>query len=204
MAQTANSAFKAKYRKYFDIAMSISLGIHLIAFALVPTLDISAFKTQVDELEVIEIPPEIEIPPPPQEIARPKIPVETLDEDVEEEDEMQDTVLDMDNLPDAPPPPPPSSGDWLIFDKAPKPTKMVKPEYPHIARTGEVEGVVLLKVTVDERGRVIQAIVLRSDSPVFNNAAVEAVKQWIFSPAEQSGNPVKATITIPLKFTLNR
>jgi protein TonB len=201
---TANTRFKQRYRKYFDIAMAISLAIHLIAFAVVPTLDITAFKTQVDELEVIEIPPDIEIPPPPKDIQRPKIPVETLDEDVEEEETIEDTSLDLDNLPDAPPPPPPSSGDWLVFDKAPKPKKMVSPEYPVIARQGEMEGVVVLKVTIDERGRVIRAVVLRSDASVFDQAAIEAVRQWTFTPAEQSGNPVKATITIPLRFTLNR
>jgi protein TonB len=204
MAATANANFKQKYRKYFDIAMAISLGIHLLAFAVVPTININPYKTQVDELEVIEIPPEIEIPPPPKEIARPKIPVETLDEEVEEEETIEDTTLDMDNLPDAPPPPPPGGGDWLVFDKAPKPKKIVKPDYPVMARQAEMEGVVVLKVTVDEKGRVIRVVVLRSDADVFDQPAIDAVKKWIFTPAEQSGNPVKATITVPLSFTLNR
>jgi protein TonB len=204
MSATANAAFKRKYRKYFDVAMSISIGIHLLAFAVVPTIDINPYKTRVDELEVIEIPPEIEIPPPPKEIPRPKIPVETLDEDVEEEDTFEDTTLDMDNLPDAPPPPPPSGGDWLVFDKAPKLKKMVKPEYPVMARQAEMEGIVVLKVTIDERGRVIRVVVLKSDAPVFDQPAINAVKKWIFTPAEQGGNPVKATITVPLSFVLDR
>ena len=153
---------------------------------------------------MIDIPPEIEIPPPPKEISRPKIPVETLDEDVEEEDTIEDTTLDVENLPDAPPPPPPGGGDFFVFDKAPKVRKYVKPEYPTLARQAEIEGIVLLKVTIDERGRVLSVVVLRSDAAVFNDAAIASVKQWTFEPAEQSGNAVKATITIPLEFVLNR
>ena len=80
----------------------------------------------------------------------------------------------------------------------------MQPDYPTLARQAEIEGRVVLKVTIDERGRVISAVVIRSDAQVFNNAAVEAVKQWTFEPAEQSGNPVKATIIVPLEFALNR
>ncbi len=202
---TAQHAFKLRYRKYFDIALALSLALHILAFAVMPNLKITALKSDTDEIEVIELPDEIEIPPPPKEISRPKIPVETLDEDVEEEDTIEDTTLNMDDLPDAPPPPPPTGGDFLVFDKAPKVKKFVTAEYPALARQAEIEGIVVLKVTVNERGRVIgRPVVLRTDAAMFNNAAIEAVMQWEFEPAEQSGNPVKATITIPLQFTLNR
>lgn len=204
MSARANTEFKLKYRKYLDIALVISLALHLAAFAFVPHLEINAAKTVLDEIEVIEIPPEIEIPPPPKEISRPKIPVESLDEDVEEEETIEDTTLDMDNLPDAPPPPPPGGGDFFVFDKAPKPRRQVAPEYPTVARQAEIEGRVTMKITVDENGRVIAASVLQSDAEVFNEPALAAVRQWVFEPAEQSGNPVKATIIVPLEFTLNR
>lgn len=203
MSARANTEFKLKYRKYLDIGLTISLAVHLAAFALIPQLDVDAFKTQIDELEVIDIPPEIEIPPPPKEISRPKIPVETLDEDVEEEDTIEDTTLDIDNLPDAPPPPPPGGGDFFVFDKAPKPKKYDPPEYPALARTGGIEGTVMVKITVDERGRVIRASIIQSTAQgIFDKAALEAVRKWIFEPAEQSGNKVKATISVPLEFSL--
>jgi protein TonB len=201
---TAHAAFKLRYRKYLDIALALSLALHILAFVVMPNIKIQPLKTETEEIEVIDIPPEIEIPPPPKEVARPKIPVETLDEDVEEEETIEDTTLDMSDLPDAPPPPPQSGGDFLVFDKAPKVKKFVQPDYPTLARQAEIEGIVVLKVTVNERGRVMRATVLRSDAEVFNNSAIEAVQQWEFSPAEQSGNPVKATITIPLQFSLNR
>lgn len=203
MSARANTEFKLKYRKYLDVGLTISLGLHLAAFALIPQLDITAAKTQIDELEVIEIPPEIEIPPPPKEISRPKIPVETLDEDVEEEETIEDTSLDIDNLPDAPPPPPPGGGDFFVFDKAPKLKHFVQPEYPSLARTADIEGTVVVKITVDEKGRVIAASILQSVAEgIFDQAALDAVRKWTFEPAEQSGNKVKATITVPLEFGL--
>jgi protein TonB len=201
---TANTRFKLQYRKWFDVALIVSLALHLLAFAFLPKIDITPEKSNTEEIEVIEIPPEIDIPPPPKAIERPKIPIESLDEDVEEEETIEDTTFNPEDMMDAPPPPPPSSGDFYVFDKAPKPKKMVKAEYPKVAREAEVEGIVVLKVTIDENGRVIAVSVVKSESQMFDQAAMDAMRQWVFAPAEQSGNPVKATVTIPLRFTLNR
>ena len=203
MALTENVKFKLKYRKYLDIALAVSLGLHLLAFALIPKIDIDPYRTNVDEIEVIDIPPEIEIPPPPKEIERPKIPVETVDADVEDEEDVEDTSLDLDDFLSAPPPPPGGDG-FFVFDKAPKPISIVQPEYPAIARTMETEAVVRVKVTVDEHGRVIAATVVGSPPAVLIQPAIDAVKQWRFEPAQQSGNAVKGTIIIPMSFKLNR
>lgn len=204
MAATANVEFKRRYRKYFDVALVASLSIHLIAFAFVPHIDINPQNSDLDELEVIEIPPEIEIPPPPKAIERPKIPIESLDEDVEEEDTIEDTTFNPEDMLDAPPPPPPSSGDFYVFDKAPKPKRMGNFEYPKMARQAEIEGTVLLKVTVNAQGRVISVVVIQSASKVLDQYAIEYVKEWTFTPAEMSGNPVKATVSIPITFSINR
>ena len=205
MSARANLEFKLKYRKYLDIALIVSLAIHLVAFVFLPRLEIKGSKTVIEEIQVIEIPPEVDIPPPPKEIARPKIPVESLDESVEEEETIEDTSFDPSNMLDVPAPPPPSGQEFYVFDKAPKPKKIVQPEYPTLARQAEIEGTIVVKITVDERGRVLHAMVIRSVAQgIFDRAAIEAVKQWLFEPAEQSGNPVKATITVPLEFVLNR
>ncbi len=205
MSARANLEFKLKYRKYLDVALIVSLGIHLVAFVLLPRIQIEGSKTVIDEIEVIEIPPEVDIPPPPKEIARPKIPVESLDESVEEEETIEDTDFDPTNMPDAPPPPSSSGQEFYVFDKAPKPKRIVEPEYPTLARNAGIEGTIILKITVDEKGRVIRAVVLKSAAQgIFDQAAIKAAEQWIFDPAEQSGNPVKATITVPLEFVLNQ
>lgn len=205
MSARANLEFKLRYRKYLDIALITSLGIHLVAFVLLPRIQIEGSKTVIDEIEVIEIPPEVDIPPPPKEIARPKVPVESLDESVEEEETIEDTSFDPNNMPDAPPPPSSGGQEFYVFDKAPKPKRIVNPEYPTFARNAGIEGTIILKITVDENGRVISVKVLKSAAQgIFDAAAIKAAQQWIFDPAEQSGNPVKATITVPLEFVLNQ
>lgn len=205
MSARANLEFKLKYRKYLDVALIVSLAIHMVAFVLLPRIQIEGSKTVIDEIEVIEIPPEVDIPPPPKEIARPKIPVESLDESVEEEETIEDTDFDPTNMPDAPPPPSSSGQEFYVFDKAPKPKRIVQPEYPTFARNAGIEGTIVLKITVDEKGRVVRAVVLKSAAQgIFDQAAIKAAEQWIFDPAEQSGNPVKATITVPLEFVLNQ
>ena len=205
MSARANLEFKLKYRKYLDVALVLSLALHLVAFVFLPRIEIKGTKTVIDEIQVIDIPPEVDIPPPPKEIARPKIPVESLDESVEEEDTIEDTSFDPNNLPDAPPPPPGSGQEFYVFDKAPKLKHYVQPEYPVLARNGDIEGTIVMKITVDERGRVISATVLKTTANgMFDDAGRKAAMQWTFEPAEQSGNPVKATITVPLEFSLNR
>jgi protein TonB len=210
---TANAAFKARYRKTLDVALSISLAAHLLAFALIPRIELPRASPRPPELELVEIeaPPEIEIPPPPEEIERPRIPIEEPSLDVEEEttEETEPKAADLPEAPPPPVPPPPAPGgaeEWLSFDKPPKPRRMPfgDADYPAVARASGIEGTVLLKVTVDEEGRVAGVVVLRSDSPIFDEAAVRVVRRWEFAPAERDGVPVRSTITVPLRFTLER
>ncbi|MGH2570597.1 MAG: hypothetical protein ACRDGR_05185, partial [bacterium] len=145
---TANAAFKAGYRKTMDVALAISLAAHLLAFALVPNVDIPRARPEPEELELIEIeaPPEIEIPAPPEEIARPAVPIEEPSADVEAAT-IEEAKFAPDPLPDAPappPPPPPSppagDGEWLTFDRPPKPRRMPfsDADYPAAARAAEI------------------------------------------------------------------
>lgn len=78
-----------------------------------------------------------------------------------------------------------------------------KPKYPMIARKRGYEGVVLLKVLVLESGKVGD-LVLQKDSgyQVLNEAAVEAVQNWIFIPAKRNGKAMSSWVTVPVKFQL--
>lgn len=98
----------------------------------------------------------------------------------------------------------PPAPDFFVFDVAPKPAHQVAPEYPAEARELELEGRVTMKITVDEFGDVSHATVLQSDDKIFNQPALDAVSQWTFEPARQGGRIVKATIIVPLEFSLNR
>jgi protein TonB len=83
------------------------------------------------------------------------------------------------------------------------PTKVhdVRPVYPIEAQDARVQGVVIVEATIDESGRVVQACVLRS-IPMLDEAALQAVGQWEFTPTLLNGNPVPVIMTVTVNFTL--
>jgi protein TonB len=77
----------------------------------------------------------------------------------------------------------------------------VNPAYPEFARHAHIQGAVVLKMTVDERGQPVQVLVLEGH-PVFHEAATQAARQWRFEPARLDGRPVMASFQLTLKFSL--
>jgi protein TonB len=61
-------------------------------------------------------------------------------------------------------------------------------------------GTVHIIFLVDKHGRVENPIVQRSTDPVFDAAAVQAVKQWKFEPGSRNGQPVRFRMRVPLTF----
>jgi TonB family protein len=85
--------------------------------------------------------------------------------------------------------------------KLPAKTKHVAPIYPPIAESARVQGVVILDIVIGADGRVQDARVLRS-IPLLDQAAVEAVKQWEFTPTLLNGSAVPVIMTATVQFTL--
>jgi protein TonB len=85
--------------------------------------------------------------------------------------------------------------------RAPQKIFNLDPAYPPMARSAHVEGVVILEVTVDISGAVTGLRVLRP-VPLLDQAAIEAVRQWKFTPALLNGDPVPVFMTITVRFTL--
>ena len=94
--------------------------------------------------------------------------------------------------------------EFTIFDEAPKPVRIVRPIYPEMARQLEIGGMVRCLVTIDQRGNVLEVVVYDADHALFEASAVAALEQWIWEPAEQSGLPVKATVLVPVRFSVER
>jgi protein TonB len=107
-------------------------------------------------------------------------------------------------LPEAPPPPPPPPPKPVRVGgniQPPQKTKNVNPIYPPIAQSARVQGVVIIEATIGPNGRVQDAKVLRS-IPLLDQAALEAVKQWEFTPTLLNGVPVPVIMTVTVNFTL--
>ena len=107
-------------------------------------------------------------------------------------------------LPEAPPPPPPPPTAPVRVGgniKPPTKTRDVKPVYPPIAQSARVQGVVIIEATIGADGRVKEAKVLRGQ-PLLDQAALDAVKQWQFTPTLLNNVPVPVIMTVTVNFTL--
>ena len=80
-------------------------------------------------------------------------------------------------------------------------TKDVRPVYPSIAQSARVQGVVIIEATIGPNGTVTDAKVLRS-IPLLDAAALDAVRQWVFTPTTLNGQPVPVIMTVTVNFTL--
>jgi protein TonB len=77
----------------------------------------------------------------------------------------------------------------------------VAPEYPALAQSAGVQGVVIIEAIIGTDGRVQDARILRS-VPLLDQAALDAVKQWEFTPTMLNGKPVPVIMTMTVQFTL--
>jgi protein TonB len=104
-----------------------------------------------------------------------------------------------------PTPPPPVKRPYRTGGdiREPQKTVHVAPVYPQIAISAGVQGIVILEAVIDERGTVDKVRVLRSH-PLLERAAIEAVRQWRYSPPLLNGQPVSVYLTITVNFTLHR
>ena len=98
-----------------------------------------------------------------------------------------------------PPPAPVRVGGSI---KPPVKTKDVRPQYPPIAQSARVQGVVIIEATIGPGGKVQDARVLRS-IPLLDQAALDAVRQWEFTPTLLNGVPVPVIMTVTVQFTLS-
>jgi len=85
--------------------------------------------------------------------------------------------------------------------KPPTKIKDVAPVYPAAAKTARVAGVVIIEATIGANGKVIDTKVLRS-VPMLDQAALDAVRQWEFTPTLLNGSPVPVVMTVTVNFKL--
>lgn len=89
----------------------------------------------------------------------------------------------------------------LDYDQPPRLLKQTKPVYPQEAFIKKIEGVVMLEIVIGVDGRVGRARVVRS-VPQLDTAALQTVKQWLFSPAIKGGRPVATIAQAPVSFRI--
>lgn len=90
-----------------------------------------------------------------------------------------------------------------VAAKPPMILERVLPEYPRSARAQRVEGLVVLRAVVDKEGRVEDEVIVLASIPPLDDAAVNALRQWKFTPGrDATGAPVRVQIDMPIRFQL--
>ena len=84
--------------------------------------------------------------------------------------------------------------------KSPTKVKDVKPVYPAIAQSARVDGRVTIEATIGTDGKVSDAKVVQS-IPLLDQAALDAVRQWEYTPTLLNGVPVPVLVTVSINFT---
>jgi protein TonB len=111
---------------------------------------------------------------------------------------------------EAPPPPPPPP----VAAAPPTPMRLstgvtpprriagAEPVYPLVARTAHIEGIVIIEAVIGTDGRVESARVLRGVQ-LLDDAALEAVRQWRYTPGMLNGAAVPIIMTVTVNFSLS-
>jgi TonB family protein len=86
----------------------------------------------------------------------------------------------------------------------PQQTYSPQPKYPEAERHARREGAVKLKLVVRSDGVPSDVTVSQTLAPDFDNAALDAVRQWRFSPATKGGTPIPVQIAVEVDFSLHR
>jgi protein TonB len=210
---TANDKFKRSAGQWLYGGIIVATVFHFGLFEFFPDLTASDVSFGVNEFEAIELPPEVDIPPPPEQISRPAVPVVAAAE-LEEDITIAPTTFEENPVENLPPPPSDASrlGDNPVF------TPMtVRPEvrnrremvqildrlYPKMLKDAGIGGKVDVWVFIDTNGNVQNAKVNRgSGYQQLDDAALEAAYDFVFTPALNRDRKVPVWISIPIDFSV--
>jgi len=202
-ALTAQLTFKSRYPRTLEITLAVGIALHVLLFLTVPAIRIAPYRLrEAPPIQVFEIPDEIKVQDPPKEVRRPEIPVDF--EITPTADPTTTLPIQVDN-PFAHPVTagPAETPEFVSVDQEPAILKRVPPVYPDIAREAQAEGTVWVEIVVGTTGRVLDARVIRSDAiPALEKAALDAARQWLFTPGLQRHIPVKTRVRVPFVFSL--
>lgn len=213
-------------RKWYTVPVSL-LSHSAIVFALVviPLLATDVLPEPWETMAVVIDVPAVPAPPPaprpPQEVvppADPGIPTEAPEGFAPEKpveprapfevdtgivggvDDVDKVIAQLPPPVVATPPEPLRVGGAI---RQPQRVRHVQPVYPPIAQSARIEGIVIIEATIGEDGQVINARILRS-VPLLDQAAIDAVRQWQYTPTLLNGVPVPVIMTVTVTFTLSR
>lgn len=210
--ETANDRFKRGFGDWFWVALILATLLHAGLFLASPTFGTDDYSFSSAELESVELPDEIEIPPPPEAIQRPATPIIAA-ADIQEDLTIAPTTFEENPIENLPPPPSESGQD---LSAAPTFTPMtVRPTlrntrevqqalmkfYPPLLRDAGIGGTANVWFFIDENGRVQKTQINTSSGyDAFDQAALRVADQMQFSPAYNRDKKVPVWVALDITF----
>ena len=209
---TANDRFKKSFNTWFWGSVLAATAVHFAMFMFWPTLTAEDVSFDSEELVAIELPPEVEIPPPPQAISRPATPVIAA-ADISEDITIAPTTFEDNPVEELPPPP-----DEEAVDISAAPTftpytvrpdlineaevrRALEREYPPILRDAGIGGTVNVHFFIDEEGMVQRTLVAQTSGHAsLDEAALRVANVFRFTPALNLDKVVPVWIALPIMF----
>ncbi|MCY4648696.1 MAG: energy transducer TonB [Gammaproteobacteria bacterium] len=208
----ANDRFKKSFSAWLWGSVLTATALHFAMFMFWPDMTAANVPSDSTETRVVVVPPEIEIPPEPEAISRPAIPVITT-ADISEDITISPTTFE-DNPVETLMQPRDEEAGSLI--DAPAITPMtVRPsitnrrelqralerEYPAMLRDAGIGGTVLIHFFIDEEGTVQRTLVAEASGHVsLDEAALRVAGVARFTPALNLDKVVPVWIQIPITF----
>ena len=211
--ETANERFKRRSMSWFWVGIILATGAHFALFLTTPSFAVEDITYGARDLDVVEVPDEIEIPAPPEAVARPATPV-IADAVVETDLTIAPTTFEENPVESLPPPPGRASAAELAA--APTFTPMtVRPRlknpdevarllqacYPKLLRDAGIGGTVHVWFFIDETGCVQRTLVHETSGyDAFDQAAIQVADAMEFSPAYNRDRPVPVWVSLAIEF----
>jgi len=212
LEETANDRLKKTFDSWFWGSMILATLVHFGAFVFTPEMTAEDVSFTSEELEAIVMPPEIEIPPPPQAISRPATPV-IATADIDEDITIAPTTFQDNPVDDLPPPPEEIQTDisaaptFTPFTVAPQLLNLQEVqrslvrEYPTVLRDSGIGGTVTVWFFIDENGQVQDNRIDQSSGyEALDQAALNVASVYRFSPALNRENKVPVWVSLPITF----
>ena len=212
VTETANDRLKRTFSSWFWGSMIAATLAHAGTFAFWPELTAEDISFESEELEAIELPPEIEIPPPPQQIARPATPVMATAE-IDEDITIAPTTFEENPIDELPPPPEEAETDlssaptFTPFTVAPsilnrnEVVRSMEREYPPLLRDAGIGGQVRVYFFIDENGVVQDTRIDQSSGhQALDDAALAVADVYRFSAALNRDKKVPVWVSFPITF----
>lgn len=210
---TANDRFKGASGIRFWGSLILATSLHIALFSLWPELTAQDLSLGARELRAIELPPEVELPPEPKTISRPRQPIlasAAIDTDIT----MGLTTLDAYEPDDLPPPMDltethrvPSTPTFTPVTVRPgvknraEVLRALKREYPSLLRDAGIGGTVLVWFFIDETGVVRQTLIHNSSGHrSLDDSALKVAEVIRFTPALNRDKRVPVWISLPITF----